>query len=108
MPLPMPMPPQSPGAPPPGMPAPGGTGPAVSPGPMPGAAAHGESGVKTALELLQKALPTLPMGSKKHTAVLKAVTDLTKAMTEDGGGMGGDPSGMIQHLIAAQKEKMSG
>ena len=111
--LPFPLPPQAgSGAPPPGMPAgptaaPGGTGPAMTPGPMAGATQHGAAGVKTALELLQKALPTIAMGGKMHTAVLKAVTDLSKAMMDDPAQQGGDPSAIIQQLMAAQKAQQA-
>jgi hypothetical protein len=69
---------------------------------MPGAAAHGAAGLKTALELLQKSLPTLPMGSKVHTAVLKAVTELSRAIADEPQG-GGDSSAIIQQLVAAQR-----
>ena len=76
----------------------------MAPGPMAGSAAHGEAGIKTALELMQKALPSLPMGGKKHAAVLKAVSDLTKALMDDGA-PAGDPTAMIQQMIAAQKQQ---
>jgi len=49
---------------------------------MMGAATQGVAGVKTALELLQKALGTVPLGSELHMAVLKAVTDLSKHMND--------------------------
>lgn len=53
------------------------------------------TGVKVALEALQKALPTLPMGSDLHGAVLKAVTELSKHLGEGGG----DSQAQIQQLI---------
>lgn len=65
-----------PGGPPAG--PPGGTGAAASPGPMMGQAHQGVAGVRTALVALQKALPEIPMGSPLHTAILKAVTDISK------------------------------
>jgi hypothetical protein len=49
---------------------------------MAGAASQGVAGVKTALELLQKALGTVPMGSELHMSVLKAVTDISKHMAD--------------------------
>lgn len=68
-------------------------------GPMPGAAAQGNTALKVALEALQKALPLLPMGSELHTSVLKAVTDISKRMGAAGGGKGE----MLQELAALAK-----
>src|SRR5882724_245192 len=99
MPLPFPMPGARPGGPPPGFPmgsppgAPGGTGGAMSPSPMGGSSAQGMTGVKTGVEALQKALPMLPMGSELHTAILKAITDISKHMDQN---MGGGPQAVIQ------------
>jgi len=76
----------------------GGTGPAITGGPMAGAAAQGTALVHTALEALQKALPQLPMGTPMHAAVLKAVTDISKHM-DKGGTEGGDKSAIIQQLM---------
>lgn len=74
---------------------PGGTGPAASPQPMMGQAHEGLAGVRMAVTALQKALPTLPMGSPIHTAVLKAVTDLTKVV-----GQGeDDKASTMQNLV---------
>jgi hypothetical protein len=85
------------GGPPP--PPPGGTGPAMAPGPQMGAAGQGLSQVKTALEMLQKALPGLPMGDPVHTAVLKAVSDLTKHVAAGAD----DQSDKIQQLVQAAR-----
>jgi hypothetical protein len=100
----MPMPPPGAGAPPPGMPGappppmPGaGTGPVAAPSPMAGNAQQGVAAVKAALEFLQKALPQIPMGSKLHTAVLKAVEQIGKELTAEGGG--NDKSAMVQQLM---------
>ena len=103
----MPLPPPGAGAPPPGMPGappmPGtGTGPVAAPSPLAGNAQSGMTGVKVGLEALQKALPQIPMGSKLHTAVLKAVADIGKKLNEEGGG-GGDKAGAIQQLIEAMR-----
>lgn len=38
--------------------------------------------VKTGLEALQAALPSIPLGSPLHAALLKAVTDLSKNMAQ--------------------------
>lgn len=74
----------------------GGTGPAMSPSPMAGHGAQSVQGVKLALEMLQKAMVGLDMGSELHTAVLKSITDISKHL--DSGSA--DKSGMIQQLVA--------
>ena len=89
------------GGPPP--PPPGGTGPAMAPGPQMGAAGQGLSQVKTGLEMLQKALPGLPMGDPIHTAVLKAVAEISKHMSQ-----GADDQGdKIQQLVQAARTAQS-
>lgn len=93
--MPMPSPAAAPpgagaGAPPPGAggppkPAqPGGTGAATVPRQQMGNAASSLSLVHTGLEALQKALTGLPMGSEVHSAVLKAIMDISKRL-ESGG-----------------------
>lgn len=76
-------PPMMPGAPPPGMPGPppaamGGTGPAMAPGAQAGAAASATQDLKLGVAALQRAVGGLPMGTDIHTAVLKALTDISK------------------------------
>jgi len=101
--MPMPMP----GAPSPPSQA-GVAGPASAPGPMKGAVAGGAEKLKLGLKALQEALPSLPMGSSIHTAVLKALTDIGKAVEKEGGGKG-DPGAMIQQLVEmARNAKQSG
>lgn len=101
--MPMPMP----GAPSP-PPQAGVAGPASAPGPMKGAVADGAEKLKLGLKALQEALPSLPMGSSIHTAVLKALTDIGKAVEKEGGGKG-DPGAMIQQLVEmARNAKQSG
>ena len=101
--MPMPMP----GAPSP-PPQAGVAGPASAPGPMKGAVAGGAEKLKLGLKALQEALPSLPMGSPIHTAVLKALTDIGKAVEKEGGGKG-DPGAMIQQLVEmARNAKQSG
>ena len=101
--MPMPMP----GAPSP-PPQAGVAGPASAPGPMKGAVAGGAEKLKLGLKALQEALPSLPMGSSIHTAVLKALTDIGKAVEKEGG-VKGDPGAMIQQLVEmARNAKQSG
>lgn len=72
----------------------------MAPGGMAGSAAQATTGVKLALEALQKALPGLPMGSPLHSAALKAVTDLSKHMAQGQE----DQSGVIQQLAQAARQ----
>lgn len=74
----------------------GGTGSASAPSGMPGAEAQAMTGIKLALEALQKSMVGLRMGSDLHTAVLKAITDISKQMGKGDGP--GDQSSMIQQL----------
>lgn len=73
---------------------PGGTGPATSPMPMAGSGAQAVTGVKLALEAMQKALPGIQMGSKLHLAVMKAITDISKELDAHEG----DQSAIVQQL----------
>lgn len=68
---------------PPGLGAPPAKlGPASTPQANPGGAQSGVAGIHAAIDLLQKALPGLPMGTPIHTAALKATSELTKAVGE--------------------------
>lgn len=55
--------------------------------------------LKAGLELLQKALPMLPMGSELHNAVLKSVGDVGKHMEG-----AADQAATIQQLVAMARE----
>ena len=59
---------------------PGGVGAATTPTSMPGMMHQGMSGVKTALEMLQKSVSELPMGSPLHQKVLKFIADISKEL----------------------------
>jgi len=76
------------------------------PTPMAGAASQGIAGVKTALELLQKALGTVPMGSDLHMSVLKAVTDLSKHMADLPSQPGSQE--VVQQLAQLARQAQSG
>jgi hypothetical protein len=83
---------------------PAGTGPVTAPGPQAGAAAQGMSGVRLALEAMQKALPGLPMGSELHMAVMKAVTDISKKLGDGGGDQAAQMQQLVQLARAAQTD----
>lgn len=83
---------------------PGGTGAASAPGPQAGSAQQGMQSVKTALEMLQAALPRLPLGSDVHSAVLKSVTELAKHMPQGPE----DQSGTIQQLAQIARQAQQG
>ena len=116
MPMPMPMPGGAPPSPPgmmgggvPGMPPggappgpPGGTGGASVPSGMLGNQQAGMTSVKVGLEALQKALPSLPMGSELHNAVLKAVSDIAKHFDTAGPQQSGDVLQQLAALARAQ------
>jgi len=53
--------------------------------------------VKVGLESLQKALPQLPMGSELHTAVLKAIEQISSKLEK--AGAPNDPSAVLQQLV---------
>jgi hypothetical protein len=96
------------GAPPPGMGAPGGgppagpahMGPISSPQPQAGNAAAGHQKLMIAMQALQDALPSLPMGSELHSKVLKVTQELTKELqaTKE------DPQLQIQSLMGMIKQ----
>ena len=81
----------------------GGTGPVTAPRPMMGSGAQSMTLVHTGLEALQKALVGIPMGSELHTAVLKAITDISRRM--EGGG--GDHAAQTQALAGMARENQS-
>jgi hypothetical protein len=67
---------------------------------MVGTGAQGLVLVKTGVEALQKALVGLPMGSELHTAVLKAITDITRRMQN----APDDHSAQIQQMGAMARD----
>lgn len=87
--------------------------PASAPTPDAGLAADSMSKVRTAVQMLEVALPGLPLGSDPHKAVLSAVQSLSKVvppsnevpgvqMTQLAGlQQKAQQSGMLQQLAAA-------
>ena len=86
--------------------APGG-GPISVPQGNPGTSLAALSKVKSALMLLQEALPALPMGSALHTDVLNTVAKLAKSMPDQAGPGTGDQSQIaaLQQLIAKMAQQ---
>jgi hypothetical protein len=69
---------------------------------MAGSGAQGVNLVRTALEMLQKGLPSLPMGSDIHSAVLKSITDISKHVGQVAGA--GDPAAIVQQLAQLARQ----
>lgn len=84
----------------------GGTGAATQPNPMQGQAQQAMTGVKLSVEALQKSLTGIPMGSDLHTAVLKAITEISKHLDKDGAD--GDQASVIQQLAQMARQQQTG
>ncbi len=95
----------APGGMPPGMP-PGmapprpNLGPVTQPQGNPGNMAAAMLDIKNASNLLQRALPNVPMGSPEHQDLLAVVTKLAK-MAQD---VGGDQSMQMQSLMSMVRQ----
>ena len=72
-------------------------------GKMSGSAAQGSNLIRGALEMLQKALPLLPLGSEEHKSAIEAVSKLSKSVGQQAGA--GDPAATIQQLAMLAREK---
>jgi len=80
---------------------PPGAGPMAAPQGNPGNAMAAVSKIKSALTLLQEALPAIPMGSDVHGDVLKAVSMLAKHASSDQ--QGTDQQQITQLMALMQK-----
>lgn len=76
-------------------------GPVTQPQGNPGNAAAAMLDVKNAHDLLQRALPNIPMGTPIHTKVLKILTQLSE-ISQDAGG---DQSLQMQSLLSMMRQK---
>lgn len=65
------------------------TGPATVPQGNPGNMASAMSEVSNAIRMLERALPSIPMGTPIHTEILKALTQLGKHIPAAGEGQPG-------------------
>ena len=101
----MPMPGQ-PGLPPSLAPAQANAGPVAVPQGAQGNTAQPLSLVRNGLEMFQKALPMIPMGSPLHGDILKAVSSVAKHMEQAGGANKGiDVQSLLQ--MARQSSQQS-
>lgn len=99
----MPMPGQ---LPPSVAPAAANAGPAAVPQGNQGNSAQALSLVRNAVEMMQKALPMIPMGSPLHGDLLKATSTISKHMEQAGGGNKGvDMQSLLQ--MARQSSQQS-
>lgn len=93
--------PPFPGALPPSMTgAPPNAGPAVAPHGTPGSSTQSMGDIKTALDALQKALPSVPMGTELHKAIMDAISKIGKHMSE----AQNSPQMKIQNLLQMVQE----
>ena len=76
-------------------PAPPGAGPAVAPHGLPGRTGGGLADVQTALDALQRALPSIPMGTELHNAVLDAVKKISLHVQD----IANSPATKVQNLL---------
>lgn len=97
----MPIPGQAPTAP---TPAPANAGPAAVPQGNQGNLVQAMSLVRNALEMLQKALPMVPMGSPQHADLLKAVAMISKHMEHNEGNKGVDLQSLLQMARQASQQ----
>jgi hypothetical protein len=70
---------------------------------MAGSMAQGSNLLRGAVEMLGKALGTLPLGSEEHQAATKAYADLSKHVGPVAGA--GDPQAVIQQLAQLARSK---
>lgn len=88
-----------PGAPSPSpsvAPAPANVGPVATPQGNPGNTQAAMTKVKNALQMLQSALPDIPMGNQLHSDVLNVVKSLSKHLSESNDNKGLELQQLIQ------------
>lgn len=98
------------GAPPggaPGQAPPANVGPHTIPQNNPGNAMQAMLKLKQAAQLMQEALPQIPMGTPLHQKVMKITTDLTKELGEIRDNMQQQIQQLLQH-VQAQKAQQAG
>lgn len=95
------------GAPPGGQAPPSNLGPHTIPQGNPGNAMQAMAKIQQATQLLQEALPQIPMGSEGHQKLMKIVSDLTKQIGETKANMQQQIQQLMMHLHA-QKAQQAG
>lgn len=76
-------------------PAPPNAGPAAAPHGNPGNTMQGLSDLKIALDAMQRALPSIPMGTELHQSIISSISKIGKHMTE----MQDSPQMKMQNLL---------
>ena len=105
MPLPgQPVPGQPPAAPPAMAAAPAGVGPVAKPQGNQGNIAQALSLVRNGLEMFQKALPMIPMGTPQHGDLLKAISIISKHLEQGEGNKGIDIQSLLQMTRQASQQ----
>lgn len=84
--------------------APPGVGPVAVPQGNQGNLAQAMSLVRNASEMLQKALPMIPMGTPQHEDLLKVITMIGKHMKEGEGNKGMDLQSLLQMARSASQQ----
>lgn len=84
----------------------GNTGPASPPTGNPGLTADALTKVREAVNILQMALPQLPVGSEPHKEVLKAITGLSKSVPASSAVPGVQQTTLADLSQQAQKTSM--
>ena len=80
----------------------------MAPGPHMGAAVNGLAQVRTAVEMLQKSLQGLPMGSPEHTDVMKAISTLSKHVGQQQDDQGAKVQQLAELARSAQTNPQAG
>ena len=100
----MPVPGQPPAPPPAMASAPSGAGAGAVPQGNQGNMAQALSLVRNGLEMFQKALPMIPMGSPQHADLLEAVQMVSKHLEQNEGNKGVDLQSLLQMARGASQQ----
>lgn len=87
-----------------GTPTPPSPGPIAAPQGNQGNLVQAMSLVRNGLEMLQKAIPLIPMGSPQHADLLRAVSMISKHMETNEGNKGIDLQSLLQMAREASQQ----
>lgn len=88
--------------------APSHSGPATMPQGNPGNAAAAMVEIRNAVQMLEKALPSIPMGSPLHEEVMKATSGLVKKLSQGDENQALQLQSLVQMMrSSAQQQPMS-